>query len=83
MSTVPEYNAVNTDCGNGGQSPIIYDAAAVIFIDLGLDETSIIGFAGPCAISATQIVSGNAVMNGLFQDGVDTPANSRNNHRPV
>jgi hypothetical protein len=69
VSTVQEYNAVNTDCGNGVQSPIIYDTAAVIFIDLGLDETSIIGFAGPCALNATQIVSGDAVMNGLFQDG--------------
>lgn len=74
VDTVPEYDAVNADCGNAVQNPIIYDAAAAIFIDLGLDETSIIGFAGPCAISATQIVSGNAVMNGLFQDGVDTAA---------
>jgi hypothetical protein len=73
VDTVAEYNAVNTDCGNGFQSPIIYDAAAVIFIDLGLDETSIIGFAGPCDISATQIVSGDAVMNGLFQDGKALP----------
>jgi hypothetical protein len=69
VDTVTEYDAVTTDCNNGVQSPIIYDPAAVIFIDLGLDETSIIGFAGPCALSATQIVSGDALMNGLFQDG--------------
>lgn len=75
VSTVPEYNAVNIDCRNGIQSPIIYDAAAVIISGLGLDETSIIGFAGPCQFNATQIVSADAVMNGLFQDGVDSPTN--------
>ena len=75
VSTVPEYNAVVTDCINVVQSPIIYDAAAVIFTDLGLDATSLIGFAGPCQFNATQIVSANAVMNGLFQDGVDSPTN--------
>jgi hypothetical protein len=75
VSTVPEYDAVNTDCANGVQNPIIYDAAAAIFIDLGVDETSVIGFAGPCNFDATRITSANAVMNGLFQDGVDSPTN--------
>ena len=77
VDTVPEYNAVVADCNTAVQSPIIYDTAAVIFMDLGLDETSIIGFAGPCTISTIapfQIGSGDAVMNGLFQDGVDTAA---------
>ena len=58
VDTVPEYDAVDASCNNGVQSPIIYDATAVIFIDLGLDETSVIGFAGPCSFNATQIVSG-------------------------
>ncbi len=36
----------------------------------------VIGFAGPCASDATgQIVSGRAVMNGIFLDGVDTVDN--------
>ena len=75
VSTVAEYNAVEGDCGAGNQSPIIYDAAAAIFIGLGLDETSVIGFAGPCAINQAQLefVSGQAVMNGLFQDGQADP----------
>jgi hypothetical protein len=72
VNTIDEFNAVDGDCGAGNQSPIIYDTDGSIFVGLGLDETSIIGFAGPCASSATQIISGGAVMNGLFQDGDDT-----------
>ncbi len=74
VSTLAEFDAVEGDCGAGNQSPIIYDAAAAIFIALNVDETSIIGFAGPCATSGAQIVSGEAVMNGLFQDGQPNPA---------
>ena len=70
VSTLAEYNAVKTDCRNGIQSPIVYDADAAIFRALGKDETAVIGFAGPCVTSATQILSSEAVMNGLFQDGV-------------
>ena len=77
VDTVAEYNAVVDSCNTAAQSPIIYDAAAAIFTGLGLDETSIIGFAGPCTISngaPFRIGSGKAVMNGLFQDGVDSLA---------
>lgn len=74
VSTVAEYNAVEGDCGAGNQSPIVYDAAAAIFIGLGVDETSVIGFAGPCAVNAQlEFVTGQAVMNGLFQDGQAAP----------
>lgn len=69
VSTLAEYNAVQTACGLGQQSPVIYDTDGSILVALGFDEESVIGFAGPCAISATQIVSGSVVMNGLFQDG--------------
>lgn len=75
VNTVNEYDAVDGDCGAGNQSPIIYDADAAIFIALGVDETSVIGFAGPCAVSQGELefVSGQAVMNGLFQDGQANP----------
>ncbi len=69
QGNLDEFNAVEGNCQAGSQSPIIYDADGGIFIALGEDETSVIGFAGPCAINATQIVAGEAVMNGLFQDG--------------
>ncbi len=75
VSTAVEYNAVEGDCNGGNQSPIIYDAEAEIFIELGVDEASVIGFAGPCAFETAngRIISGQAVMNGLFQDGTDDP----------
>lgn len=71
VSTIAEYDAVEGDCVQGDQSPIVYDANATIFIALGIDETSVIGFAGPCSFIPAQglYLSGQAVMNGLFQDG--------------
>ncbi len=73
VSTVNEYNAVAGTCYNGSQSPIIYDANGSIFTDLGYDVTSIIGFASPCTFDGTNYVSGQAMMNGLFQDGQAVP----------
>lgn len=75
VSTVTEYNAVEGDCAAGNQSPIVYDANGSIFDALGIDNTSVIGFAGPCAFIPNQgeIISGQAVMNGLFQDGQASP----------
>jgi hypothetical protein len=46
-----------------------------LFEDLG-EDSSVIGFAGPCAIDANgHYFAGRAVMNGRFQDGIDTAAN--------
>lgn len=73
VDTAIEYDAVDGDCNNGIQSPIIYDTDAAIFNHLGVDETSVIGFAGPCAFNASNYLSGLAVMNGLFQDGQAAP----------
>jgi hypothetical protein len=75
VSTEAEYTAVENSCSAGNQSPIVFDEAAAIFIALGVDETSVIGFAGPCALDPAQgrILSGIAVMNGLFQDGNNAP----------
>lgn len=75
VNTVAEYNAVEADCNAGNQSPVVFDADAAIFKALGVDETAVIGFAGPCGLDTTSglIVSGKAVMNGLFQDGSATP----------
>lgn len=73
VSTGAEYDAVEAACNSGSQSPVIYDADGAIFTDLGIDVESILGFAGPCAIDASNYVSGQAVMNGLFQDGQAAP----------
>jgi hypothetical protein len=70
VNTVAEFDAVEGDCADGNQNPIIYDETGEIFQDVVGDD-AVIGFAGPCAIDPGQgrIVSGHAVMNGLFQDG--------------
>jgi hypothetical protein len=74
VSTLAEYNAVTAACNSGTQSPVVYDTDGSILVALSMDETSVIGFAGPCAVNATQIVSGGVTMNGLFQDGAaDVP----------
>jgi len=69
VSTIAEYNAVQGACGTGAQSPVIFDPDGSLLVALGIDETGVIGFAGPCAVDLTTIVSGSVVMNGLFQDG--------------
>lgn len=75
VNTEAEFNAVEGDCGDGNQSAVVFDADAAIFRALGVDETSVIGFAGPCGLDPSQglIVTGHAVMNGLFQDGTNNP----------
>lgn len=77
VSTAAEFNAVEGDCANGDQNPVIYDANGDIF-DAVIGDDSVIGFAGPCAIDVSQgrITSGQAVMNGLYQDGIDNANNS-------
>lgn len=71
VSTAEEFEAVEGACGNGDQSPIVYDVDGSLFEDLG-EDPSVIGFAGPCAADGNgQFISGIAVMNGIYQDGID------------
>jgi hypothetical protein len=75
VDTAAEYNAVEGACNNGTQSPIVFDVDGSLFEDLGQDS-AVIGFAGPCAIDGNgQFVSGQAVMNGIFLDGVSNADN--------
>ncbi|HEU0225394.1 MAG TPA: hypothetical protein VFR29_08165, partial [Steroidobacteraceae bacterium] len=69
VDTAAEYAAVEASCASGAQNPVVYDDDGVIFADLGIDTTSVLGIAGPCALSAANITSGFVVLNGLFQDG--------------
>jgi hypothetical protein len=74
VSTAAEFNAIEGDCGDGNQSPIVYDATGAIF-DAVIGDDAVIGFAGPCAVNPNSglIIAGHAVMNGLFQDGQGGP----------
>lgn len=75
VSTAAEFDAVEGACGNGDQSPIVYDEDGSLFEDLG-EDPSVIGFAGPCAINGSgQFISGHAVMNGIYQDGIENANN--------
>ena len=65
VNTIAEYDAVNAACDNGTRNPVIYDADGSLLEELGFDD-AVIGFAGPCAISASQIISASVVMSGLF-----------------
>lgn len=71
VNTIAEYDAVNDACNNGTRNPVIYDSDGTLLDELGFDD-SVIGFAGPCATSSSQIVSASVVMNGLFDVG-NTP----------
>lgn len=75
VSTAAEYNDVLGACNSGDQSPIVYDADGSLFEDLGQDS-DVIGFAGPCAINGNgRYISAEAVLNGIFLDGVDNVDN--------
>lgn len=75
VSTAAEYNAVEGACNSGAQSPIVFDVDGSLFEDLGQDS-AVIGFAGPCAINGNgEFASGQAVMNGIYRDGIDNVNN--------
>lgn len=74
VNTAAEFSAVSRSCDNGDQNPIIYDADGSMFDSLGLPP-QVIGFAGVCKISGSNIVSAMAALNGRFIDGVNTPPN--------
>jgi hypothetical protein len=75
VNTAEEFNAVEGDCFDGDQSPVVYDATGSMFAALGMDP-GVIGFAGPCAANgAGEIVSGRAAINGTYQDGIDSGEN--------
>jgi hypothetical protein len=77
VTTAAQYDALEGSCYAGTQSPVVFDANGSILRALGLDDMSIIGMAGPCAIddATGNILTGEIFMNGLFQDGVSTQTN--------
>ena len=77
VTTAAQYDALEGSCYAGTQSPVVFDANGSILRALGMDDMSIIGMAGPCAIddATGNILTGEIFMNGLFQDGVNTQTN--------
>jgi hypothetical protein len=81
LSTVSQFNDVMGSCKSGTQNPIIFDANGKIMSGLGLPP-EIIGFTSGCALDRTngRLVSAAIVMNGAFQDGVNTRSSSPPNY---
>lgn len=79
VKTIQDFNLVQGSCNVGTQSPVIFDANGSLIQALGLDPL-VIGFTMPCKLDpvAGQIQSALIVLNGEFQDGVNSP--STNNY---
>ncbi len=75
LNTAVQFNDVIGSCQAGVQSPVIFDADGSILSALGLPD-GVIGFTIPCAQdSATGFfISAAVMMNGKFQDGVNSPS---------
>lgn len=76
VTTAAQYNDVLGSCESGAQSPIIFDADGSLLSALGLPP-EIIGLGGACAEDSTTgyIKAAGILMNGKFQDGVNSNSN--------
>lgn len=74
VKTIQDFNLVQGSCNAGTQSPVIFDANGSLIQALGLDPL-VIGFTSLCKLDpvAGQIQSALIVLNGEFQDGVNSP----------
>jgi hypothetical protein len=76
LTTLGQYNDVIGSCNSGIQSPVVFDADGKLMSALGL-PAEVIGFSGGCTPQSTDhLTNALIVMNGIFQDGVDTPRSS-------
>jgi hypothetical protein len=81
LKTAQQFNDMIGSCNSGKQSPVIFDADGKLMASLGL-PAEVIGFNNGCELDATtgHIVSSAVVLNGEFQDGINTPNSTRSNY---
>ncbi|HEX7958304.1 MAG TPA: hypothetical protein VF493_00200 [Terriglobales bacterium] len=81
LNTVQQFNDMVGSCRSAAQNPVIFDANGQLMSGLGL-PAEVIGFASGCALDPTTgyLTGALIVMNGKFQDGVDTPQSSPPNY---
>jgi len=77
LNTVQQFNDMVGSCRAGAQNPVIFDADGKIMQGLGLPP-EIIGFTSGCALDSNtgHLTGALIVMNGIFQDGLNTPSSS-------
>ena len=80
LKTAQQFNDVMGSCKSGVQNPVIFDADGKLIASLGLPP-EVIGFNAGCALDTTNgyLLSSAIVMNGQFQDGINSPASTRPN----
>ena len=76
VKTIQDFNAVQGSCNAGTQSPVIFDANGSLIAALGMDAL-VIGFTSTCKLDpvAGHLQSALIVLNGEFQDGVNSGTN--------
>jgi hypothetical protein len=77
LNTVQQFNDVAGSCKSGAQNPVIFDANGQLMSALGL-PAAVIGFTSGCALDSVSghLTGALIVMNGEFEDGVDTRTSS-------
>jgi hypothetical protein len=75
VKTVSDFNAVLQSCSTGAQTPIVFDADGSLERDL-IGDPGVLGFTGLCSVQNGFVNSAFSVMNGIYQDGI----NSGNNY---
>jgi hypothetical protein len=81
LNSVQQFNDIVGSCRSAAQNPVIFDANGQLMSGLGL-PAEVIGFNSGCALDAsTGYLTGSLiVLNGKFQDGVNTPSSSPANY---
>jgi len=80
LKTAQQFNDVMGSCKAGKQNPVIFDADGRLLVSLGLPP-EVIGFNSGCALDTVNgyLLSSAIVMNGQFQDGINSPGSTRIN----
>lgn len=77
LTSAQQFNDVMGSCKSGMQNPVIFDANGTLIASLGLPP-EVIGFNSGCALDTTNgfLLGSAIVLNGQFQDGINTPTSS-------
>jgi hypothetical protein len=71
VSTLQQFNDLQGSCSSGQQNPVVFDPDGTLVTALGMDNQSLLGFAGACSLNITKgyINSGMVMLNGKWLNG--------------